>query len=148
MAEILTVPPLHPRAAAPATRRSHGRNTRSQTAQTEAGPIVITEVTEIQAEAEGEAVPLEHAEGRSHRTENQERHRLLRERNRAREAAVSEQDAANRITFGEFLEFPRVSIAFNVGPHREVGELRREDLEVFFNGCLEMTDSSIRVVIW
>lgn len=129
MADILTIPPLHPRQAAQ-MRSSvrHGRNTRSQAEGTDRVDAPL--VTEIPVEDNPEILVEEIPDAVN------------------RERAVAEQDLLNSAMTEEYDNFLQVAAAVNLGTRREICVLQREDINVFRNPQDMMTDSSLRFVAW
>ena len=140
MAEILTLPPLHPRRAASDHPVQHDRNTRAQhrqqanddELQTEAGPS-CPEASPVAEEVIPDVTMADEVSAED----------LLQ----ARWNAVDEQQAVNNIALAEYLQFENINIAFTVRDNREVVALRREDIQVLMNPMELMSDPVVKAVI-
>lgn len=143
MADILTLPPLHPRQVA--TSAKHDRNTRSQGQREERDDApIITEVPVDTAMPDAAQEPIANpAAATTSTTASASRRRIQRRRTHVRE-----QEAVNRIALSDLDGTVSCRVAFNVAGNREVEELRIEDINVFRDQNNMMTDMAMKVVLW
>ena len=146
MADILTLPPIHPRRSARDPSVQHDKNTRSQHKRRAREDALV--VNEVQMDADPSSVDAnpvaEDVIPKETMSDNISVEALLG----ACWQAVDEQQAVNNIALEEYAQFETVNIAFIVNGHGEVEALRREDIQVFMDPNKLMTDPAVKSVIW
>ena len=142
MADILTLPPLHPRRVGEEIQRSqHNRNTRSQGMRDDVPVITEVPTTHVPvADVTPTVITVEEVP----EVPETSGHASVVDR----EQAVQEQEALNRIIFEDYIEYQNVRAGFTVAGEREVEVIRREDMQVFMDGNERMTDVTIKCVLW
>lgn len=169
MEDILTIPPLHPR------RRErehqpvmHDRNTRSQMPSAQEGSApVVEEIPADDSEWPAQQTSMDEEESQRRFMEAQAQAQAQEEierirqsgirqaaqerataRLQARQREIIDQEAVNRVALSDYAVFNVIRIAFTIGEHREVEALRREDLQIFGDGTLQMSDLCVKVIMW